>query len=63
LQPIQCEDFDPRTWKECLWNKGFEGEGEIGMSAIYIHVLVILLKQGNMGNMRPAQKNTLSGGI
>jgi hypothetical protein len=27
LQPIACEDYDPRTWKECLWNKGFEGTG------------------------------------
>ncbi|KAI8477356.1 MAG: hypothetical protein J3K34DRAFT_397993 [Monoraphidium minutum] len=27
LQPAACQDFDPRTWKECLWNKGFEGTG------------------------------------
>eukprot|EP00775_Hariotina_reticulata_P011142 gene11142-11295_t len=27
LQPISCEDYDPRTWKECEWSKGFEGEG------------------------------------
>jgi hypothetical protein len=28
LQPVACQNFDPRTWKECLWNKGFEGTGE-----------------------------------
>ena len=27
LQPVACEDYDPRDWKECLWNKGFEGAG------------------------------------
>eukprot|EP00879_Flechtneria_rotunda_P016193 GHRR01016938.1.p1 GENE.GHRR01016938.1~~GHRR01016938.1.p1 ORF type:complete len:395 (+),score=66.63 GHRR01016938.1:322-1506(+) len=27
LQPVACEDYDPRTWKECEWSKGFEGEG------------------------------------
>lgn len=27
LQPLACEDYDPRTWQECLWNKGFEGTG------------------------------------
>jgi hypothetical protein len=27
LQPLTCEDYDPRTWKECEWSKGFEGEG------------------------------------
>ncbi|GBF90891.1 hypothetical protein Rsub_03746 [Raphidocelis subcapitata] len=27
LQPIKCEHYDPRSWKECLWNKGFEGTG------------------------------------
>lgn len=27
LQPVACQDYDPRTWKECLWNKGFEGTG------------------------------------
>jgi hypothetical protein len=27
LQPLACEDYDPRTWKECEWSKGFEGEG------------------------------------
>jgi hypothetical protein len=28
LQPLACEDYDPRDWKECLWFKGFEGQGE-----------------------------------
>lgn len=28
LQPIACEDYDPRSWKECEWSLGFEGEGE-----------------------------------
>jgi len=28
LQPVMCQNYDPRTWKECLWNKGFEGTGE-----------------------------------
>lgn len=27
LQPTTCQDYDPRTWKECEWSKGFEGEG------------------------------------
>eukprot|EP00882_Tetradesmus_deserticola_P008371 GHRQ01008828.1.p1 GENE.GHRQ01008828.1~~GHRQ01008828.1.p1 ORF type:complete len:465 (+),score=149.32 GHRQ01008828.1:352-1746(+) len=27
LQPRSCEDYDPRTWKECEWSKGFEGAG------------------------------------
>lgn len=27
LQPTACENYDPRTWAECLWNKGFEGTG------------------------------------
>lgn len=30
LQPVACEDYDPRTWKECEWSKGFEGEGALG---------------------------------
>jgi hypothetical protein len=29
LQPIACEDYDPRDWKECEWSLGFEGEGEL----------------------------------
>jgi hypothetical protein len=29
LQPISCEDYDPRDWKECEWSLGFEGEGEL----------------------------------
>lgn len=28
LQPTSCEDYDPRTWKECEWSLGFEGEGK-----------------------------------
>lgn len=27
LQPLACEDYDPRSWKECEWSKGFEGAG------------------------------------
>lgn len=27
LQPVACEDYDPRDWKECEWSVGFEGEG------------------------------------
>lgn len=30
LQPIACEDYDPRDWKECEWSLGFEGEGALG---------------------------------
>lgn len=27
LQPVTCQDYDPRTWQECEWSKGFEGAG------------------------------------
>ena len=27
LQPVACQHYDPRPWKECLWNRGFEGTG------------------------------------
>lgn len=41
LDPIKCEHYDPRTWKECLWNKGFEGTGECaggGVKKVQYHV-------------------------
>jgi hypothetical protein len=31
LQPVACEDYDPRSWKECEWSLGFEGEGKDGV--------------------------------
>lgn len=27
LQPVSCEWYDPRPFKECLWLKGFEATG------------------------------------
>jgi hypothetical protein len=38
LDPISCEHYDPRTWKECLWNKGFEGTGGLAGRAWAIDV-------------------------
>lgn len=37
LQPVACEDYDPRNWKECEWSLGFEGEGEHGVGRHGIH--------------------------
>lgn len=35
LQPVACEDYDPRDWKECEWSLGFEGEGGWGWVATW----------------------------
>jgi hypothetical protein len=38
LQPVSCTDFEPRDWKDCLWNAGFESLGE--------HKIKVVIREG-----------------